>query len=895
MCRDPRHVERRSAPRSSAAPDLVWLGEARCRDPFLVGGKAASLSRLAERQPVPPGFALTAPLFERAAPRPGAETTLRLPAPIRAEIASAYVLLAVRSGEDEPAVAVRSSAVDEDGRDASFAGQHETFLNVAGAEAVIEAVERCWASFTAPHAIEYRRRQGLPVDAVRVGVLVQQLVVADASAVVFSANPITGSLDEIVIDTSWGLGESIVGGTVTPDVYVVAKQDLTIRQRFVSEKRRMTVAVAGGTAEVSVPAFLQAEPALGDEQFAELARLALALEDAAGHPVDLECAYRAGRLYLLQCRPITTLGRETAGPRAAGSLMPPAPPAAPTPAPLRPTGSPITPPADFQVAWEHPEDAGLTWTIDRVHWPDPVPPLVFAIAGDALARGLTVAATAYELPVGGVRVRRINTYRYQANVPLICSSEEAAARRERSRQKLRAASTRLRETWTGEWLPEVQEHLAFWEHFDLAAASMPALVAHFDETLARADRLWEIHFLLASPMHGAISQFGRLYRELFGGGTLDAFRLLRGRDNKILLDGRALWYLSRLASALPEVRTALEGQSVGTLDALSGSDEGRDFLAEVRSYLVEFGQRGENLYLDRPAWLEDPMPVIEQVRGLMAQADRDVAGELVNTWEQNERQVEEARARLRGYPAPVAREFELLLAAAREAVALTEDHNFWIDARAMYCVRQVFLEIGRRFAAAGVAAEAADVFCLTPDELRETSLALPALDRHALVAERRAELERFRAVVPPPLLGVRPPDAGVGAPDAAPDGSPRESPRAGAASSWLRGHAASPGVARGIARVLRSPGEAGQLAPGDVLVAETLSSSWTPLFATASAVVTNTGGILSHAAVVAREYGIPAVLGTGTATALLQGGQLVEVDGDRGAVHIIGVDEQPTP
>src|SRR5437764_8344962 len=270
---------------------ILWLGEPACHDPFLVGGKAASLSRLAEHYPVPPGFALTTSAFDLAsgadAPVDG-DTAPTLPAELRADVAEAYRLLEEMCAMDIPAVAVRSSAVDEDGSDASFAGQHETFINVAGVDGLMDAISRCWASFYAPHAIEYRRRQGLPIEGVRVAVLVQQLVLADAAAVVFSADPVTGSHGEVVVNAGWGLGESIVGGMVTPDTYRVRKQDLAVSSRRTAEKRRMTVAVPGGTTEVDVPAFLRRRPALTDEQALELARLALALEAMVGRPVDIE-------------------------------------------------------------------------------------------------------------------------------------------------------------------------------------------------------------------------------------------------------------------------------------------------------------------------------------------------------------------------------------------------------------------------------------------------------------------------------------------------------------------------------------------------------------------------------------------------------------------------------
>jgi pyruvate,water dikinase len=290
---------------------FLWLGDDACHDPALVGGKAAQLSRLAGRHATPPGFALPATTFERALAEGltfnDRERLPALPAWLMADLADAYARLAERAGVDQPRVAVRSSALDEDGAAASFAGQHETYLNVVGVEGVAEAIARCWASVRAPRALAYRRQQGLPVDDVRLAVLVQQMAPADVSAVLFSANPVTGSRDEIVITASWGLGESIVGGTVTPDAYVVRKVGLALTSQAIAEKRRMTVALAAGTREVEVPRLLRTRPTLTEAQAIEMARLGLDLERAMGWPVDIECAYAGGRLVLLQCRPITTL------------------------------------------------------------------------------------------------------------------------------------------------------------------------------------------------------------------------------------------------------------------------------------------------------------------------------------------------------------------------------------------------------------------------------------------------------------------------------------------------------------------------------------------------------------------------------------------------------------
>lgn len=276
---------------------IHWLGDDTCHDDARVGGKAASLSRLAAHHTVPPGFAIA------AMPASGVPFGR-----LGETISAAYRALAERTGEGHPAVAVRSSALDEDGADASFAGQHDTYLNIRGADAVIDAVRRCVASASAPEALAYRERRGLNRDDVKMAVLVQELVPADAAAVVFSANPITGNTDEMMINANWGLGESIVGGIATPDTFTVDKVTLAVTWRGIARKDRMTVMTDAGTAEAPVPDELRERPSLRDEHIADIARLALKLEAATGHPVDVECAIARDVLYLLQCRPITTLG-----------------------------------------------------------------------------------------------------------------------------------------------------------------------------------------------------------------------------------------------------------------------------------------------------------------------------------------------------------------------------------------------------------------------------------------------------------------------------------------------------------------------------------------------------------------------------------------------------------
>lgn len=283
--------------------NIIWLEQPICQELQRVGGKVANLSRLAADYRVPPGFCLTTAAYGAWAEAGSGDW----PAELVRELNASYAKMAEQCEAESLQVAVRSSAIDEDGQSASFAGQYETYLNIGRVEAVIDAVTRCWASTRSEQVLEYRRQNDLPVDNVQIAVLVQQMVPADIAGVAFSANPVNKNRDEVVINTSWGLGESVVSGTVSPDTYVVSKGDLQVLERDIAEKEKMTVAHPEGTREVDVPRFMRSQSTLDDVKAIEIAQLARVLEEQMGWPVDIECAYHGEILYLLQCRPITTL------------------------------------------------------------------------------------------------------------------------------------------------------------------------------------------------------------------------------------------------------------------------------------------------------------------------------------------------------------------------------------------------------------------------------------------------------------------------------------------------------------------------------------------------------------------------------------------------------------
>jgi molybdopterin/thiamine biosynthesis adenylyltransferase/phosphohistidine swiveling domain-containing protein/nitroreductase len=552
-------------------------------------------------------------------------------------------------------------------------------------------------------------------------------------------------------------------------------------------------------------------------------------------------------------------------------------------------------PADFPVEWESPTEHRLFFRRAADHFPTPIKPLDFAYYKEVLEFGVGETSDHYDGPITGWHLRRLNGWFYQSMVPY--TGADAEQRAARCVDKIGADMARLRERWDEQILPEIMEHLAWWEAFDLEAASDEELLAHFDESWERGKRLWELHFLAIVPAYIGLSEFEEMYRNLFGSASqLEAFKLLGGIPNKTVELSAGLWGLSRSALASPDVKTTLESVPADeAVEALRNGDAGQAWLEELDAFLAAYGGRSDTWSLSQPSWIEDPSMTMKNVADLMARADHEVAGTLSSdAADEAERLLEDVRERLAGYPRAAVAQFEQLLEAARVATVIQDDHNFYIDFESSYRVRCVVLEVGRRLADAGAVEERDDVFYLYAQELREALERLPDSDVRALVTERKEELDHAARLKPPRMLGAPP----VGLPTDNPvfrfmskfyGIAPAPSGQKGV----LQGLPGSPGRARGPARVLHSIDDMDKLQAGDVLIAQTTAPPWTPLFATAVAVVTDSGGVLSHCAVVAREYGIPAVVGTATATSSITDGQIVEVDGEAGVVRIAEQEDQP--
>lgn len=529
-------------------------------------------------------------------------------------------------------------------------------------------------------------------------------------------------------------------------------------------------------------------------------------------------------------------------------------------------------PESFPITWPDPADATVMWRRDKWHFPDPATPLtgdMFALSG----RGFSRVMATQGAPVR-MEFRRINTYLYAGiRPPRPTDPAPNTAQRIPDRFENHAA-------WDNEWLPEVQGYHEQWRQFHAAPRSAGELLAHIEQALEWNVRCWEIHSLLGFQNEALMAFCGR---EL-GWNMPKTARLLAGIDNKSLESDGRLRELAAMVRESEPLRAAITANPPA--EALAALPDGRDsaaFKEALDRFVAEFGMRSDNLHeLALPAWIEDPAPVIALVRAYVTHGERDYHEKRAQLAAEREAATAEARALLASKPAEVQEEFERELVYGLRASELNETHNYWIDQQVLYWLRRDFLAAGGHLAAAGVLESANDVFYLHAAEVTD-ALRGDSTPRQAAVTERKAEMAHFGSFEPPMELGVpipRPIAAGM---ELAFGGHV-----ASGGEGELRGQPGSPGKVTGTARIIVSLMEADRLEPGDILVAATTSPPWTPLFGIAGAIVTDAGGAMSHCAIVAREYGIPAVVGCVNATERITDGATITVDGDAGVVTLEG-------
>jgi len=523
------------------------------------------------------------------------------------------------------------------------------------------------------------------------------------------------------------------------------------------------------------------------------------------------------------------------------------------------------------------------WQWDQLHCPRPLTVLEHELLLASTGWGFSKAIA--ELG-SGIRAatKSINGYNYLSGVPLDLGGEDPRARADRYRQNVDALLPVLGERWEKEWLPSIIETVSRRIRQDYGAMTDTDLLRTWDEMCEEVKDRWYIHGLLLYGFFAA-GQFADLYKEVTG--TDDeklGYEALQGFETMATRSARGLWKLSRNVRSNPELLQIFKGSNPEDIvSVLPASQAGRAFMSEFNAYLDEYGWRADSVYeLTHPAWREDPKIAINAIQGYLAiEDDRGPDAQLQSAIRRREELLADARARI-GNDSARLQKFNATYASTRCFTPLVEDHNHWIDQVGDISMRYPALELGRRCVARGTLANPEDIFHLERADIVE---AMHGVDKQHLAAQRKADLERFARIVPPPFIGPPPPPSDDPVVDVIvrffglpvePNADPRV----------INGVAASPGTVTARAKVVRSLAEASKLQAGDVLVCEMTLPSWTPLFSTACAVVADTGGILSHCAIVARENRIPCVVGTMRGTSLIKDGQTITVDGSRGIVRI---------
>jgi pyruvate,water dikinase len=532
-----------------------------------------------------------------------------------------------------------------------------------------------------------------------------------------------------------------------------------------------------------------------------------------------------------------------------------------------------------------PADAAEAFYIwDKLHAPRALTPLEHQTLVEATGIGFSQAIG--EMGSGIIaECHMINFYNYLKGVPRELEPGDTQEQRtQRYKQNASELKPKLGERWEKEWLPKIKEQIARSKMSDYSGYSDADLMRRFDEMVEEILYRWYVHGMLLYSF-AAANDFSDFFKEhVAEGSSMEGYEALQGFETEATHSSRGLWKLSRNVRGNPELKGLFESTPPNELiGKLETSEAGKAFLADLDTYLQDYGWRSDSVYeLTKPAWWERREIPLGAVQGYVAIEDAsDPDSQLRSAIARREELLKLAHDKLANDPGKL-KEFNALYDAAKSFTPIVEDHNHWIDQIGDISLRYPALEMGKRLAAKGVIAEPEDVFMLRVEELHE---AMSGKDFKSLIADRKAAMDRFSKIVPPPFIGPPPPPSGDPVEDVLYRffGTPVE-PSTDA--SVLSGIAASPGVVTGRAKVVKSLDEASKLQQGDIMVCEMTLPAWTPLFSTVSAVVSDTGGILSHCAIVAREYRIPCVAGTAVGTVTIKDGQTITVDGSKGLVRI---------
>ncbi len=893
---------------------IVDLSDGRALDCALAGGKGSQLAALSAKGfPVPPGVVVTTPafaafieevelgpelaaLFDREL-EADSDSVARRAEEIQERIRTARLpqavseLLERRLAELETQLAgelrwaVRSSAVAEDLEGASFAGQYDSILGVAGFEEVADAVLCCWASFFNVHSMVYRRDRG--IQDFRAAVVVQRLVASDAAGVCFTLDPVSGASDRVVVNSNFGLGESVVSGRVTPDTFVVNKTNRKLISRQLATKEMKIVPAPGGTTELEIEESLRRTGSLSDEQAMDVVRLAVEVEKSEGRPVDIEWAVCDGELFLLQSRPITAAGADSSETAVAAASAPPEDWAPELNTPIDPRYpvysngniSEVLPGCITPLSWsyigptiEHAfrtqgitrgamEESGPEYQVLGFFFHRPYVCVSYMEAAAVRTPGMSPDTIHEEFigppetPTPAVRPADLRPDRWPklarvafALLRKVISLEREARDCEQHirRQQRESGPEHSKSSWTDARLLEE--------------------VRFCDEVARVSDvHIWASGFAVLS--FDLLRKLTRAWLDDSDGSL--AARMATGIGSLPSADPAfGLYELARRVLSSPELAERFESirDDRRLLELLDTDESMRDFRHALGEFLSCFGHRAVcEAEFRNPCWREDPAQVLALVRNYLQPG-------LTPPEQMRARQDQvrsEAARQVQALPLLKRAVVRRVLEKARRSMEQREQLKDLIVLRSDRA-RGIYAEIRERLMARKSLSDPDDIYFLLCGEVAQLLTgAITPEQANETVSRRRRDFEWCQTLRVPKLLDGVARVASVG--DLASD-------------QQLKGMGVSPGKVEGRARVILDPRVESHIEPGEILVAPVTDAGWTPLFINAGGLVVDVGGLLSHGSVVAREYGLPAVVGVTGATEEIKTGDRIYLDGSAGLV-----------
>ncbi|MGE3800648.1 MAG: PEP/pyruvate-binding domain-containing protein [Candidatus Kapaibacterium sp.] len=811
-----------------------------------VGGKGMSLIRLRHfGMPVPDAFIVTTKGLRTFL----AQNVITLASGVEAIRQGKMpddISTAIEEGLQELGsfpVAVRSSAVAEDGVNASFAGQYTTVLNCTSHEEVVEAVKECWASVVSAEAQSYSERQKGRGEQ-EMAVVVQKMVQADAAGVLFTADPVSGDRKSLVLNMVEGLGDRLVSGEVTPDELKIQKGEITTHS--------------------GIPSYLS-KSALN-----KLAEYGTMIEKEFGRPQDIEWGVEGNAVYILQSRPITTLPD------------------------VEPVPIEIDPPSEG------------SWELDTIYFPHPPSPLFASTYFPMYNNATRTAFGEFGTLIDGIEGRVIGGRTYVRVIPPMGKEGNPPPPflmkllfklmpplRKKAAAAQRAAESNLAKRmvmkWKDEWYNTYSSELDTFRRLDLGKLDKQTLLAELQRLIRLASEMETIHFRLAIPHMLAVTDFLFFCQEELGWEPPKTTSLFGGLSTPSAEPGRALAELAAEGIKRTAVAELLADPSRRSMEHLREIDS--EFATAVERYLNRWGLQVPGYEFEQPTYKEQPGLVLGWIAGQIAQEYNPDSLEK-QLREKRERILDEGRELLKNRPAQLER-FGQLLSHLKDAYG-ARDENELVSLSFFAAIRLTALEVGKRMVEQNQLDQPEDIFFLQENEVFDWFSKERSVEQ--LVRRRKGERLWAETHNHAPIFGPAPGDP----PD---DLSflPKDMQRLMRGLLWfikneltasgtaqqgnvLTGNGGSAGSYTGPARIVKSTSDFNKIQPGDVLVCSITTPGWSPLFSTIGALVTNVGGLLSHPAIISREYGIPAVLATVNGTELLQDGEIVTVDGTAGRV-----------